>query len=62
MKLIAFEEHFTTKEHLDAVKSTSPFKDELLDVGAARLKMMDEAGVDMQVLSLVQPGLGALEA
>ncbi|MFC2044764.1 amidohydrolase family protein [Chloroflexota bacterium] len=63
MKTIAFEEHFTTKSHQDAIKSTSNYLlEELLDLGEARLKMMDEAGVDMQVLSLVQPGLGALEA
>jgi hypothetical protein len=33
----------------------------LLDVGEGRLKMMDEVGVDMQVLSLSFPGVEALD-
>lgn len=64
MKIIAFEEHFTTKSYQDVIKSTStrfPLE-KLLDLGETRLRMMDETGVDMQVLSLVQPGLGDLEA
>ena len=86
MKIIATEEHFTTKEHADAVRSVieekyseaAATRDEehlkieanwaissdhgeapdnqsllgrLLDVGEGRLRQMDEAGVDMQVLT-----------
>ena len=66
MKTIAFEEHFITQEFIDAIRSTVGFStsantDVLLDMGAGRLKVMDEAGIDMQVLSLFQPGVQALD-
>jgi predicted TIM-barrel fold metal-dependent hydrolase len=35
--------------------------DRLLDLGEGRLKIMDEAGVDVQVLSLTAPGLEQLD-
>lgn len=34
----------------------------LLDIGEARVKQMDEAGIDMQVLSLVSPGVQVFDA
>jgi len=34
-----------------------PMHDELLDLGERRLAVMDKAGIDMQVLSLVSPGV-----
>ena len=39
-----------------------PFKDQLLDLGAARLADMDAAGIDVQVLSLPGSGLDKLDA
>jgi len=88
MKKIAIEEHFTTEEHLDYLRSIfekkypvpeviqeekafdselpylfTPMRDadtitaRLLDVGEGRLMEMDEAGIDMQVLSFVSPGV-----
>lgn len=35
---------------------------DLLDIGEGRLREMDEAGIDMQVLSLISPGVQALDA
>lgn len=69
MKLIAIEEHFLTKEvraewqkyadkddptqnlHLGEIERL------LEDIGDTRLKLMDETGVDVQVLSLTSPSL-----
>lgn len=72
MKIIAVEEHVLP----DAVKeawSTIPGADDgtlglnpgvigdrLADLGEARLALMDETGVDVQVLSLTTPGLNNL--
>ena len=71
MKVVALEEHFVTAPVLaawEAVEprwqdlSLGPSRDatsgrRLLDLGADRLAAMDEAGVDVQVLSLSTPGL-----
>jgi len=38
------------------------FTDRLSDLGAARLAAMDEAGIDMQILSLTAPGVQVLDA
>ncbi|MDP2917119.1 MAG: amidohydrolase family protein [Dehalococcoidia bacterium] len=93
MKKIAVEEHFTTEEHLDYLRSLLekrypvpevlqeekyidrelPFLSpaipgntiltgRLLDVGADRLKYMTEAGIDIQVLTLVSPGVQVFDA
>lgn len=40
-----------------AMANSAMFSSRLLDVGEGRLKEMDEAGIDMQVLSLVSPGV-----
>jgi 5-carboxyvanillate decarboxylase len=94
MKIIAIEEHFTTVEHVKALRSlinrvssgspdavderhisfearwASPanvpagdagIMEKLLDVGEQRLKVMDEAGIDMQVLSIMSPGVQAFD-
>lgn len=67
MKLIAIEEHFLTRNVREAW-DTSTVKDDsvrlnsglvgerLADVGAERLRLMDETGVDVQVLALTAPG------
>ncbi len=63
MKLIAIEEHFLT----DDVAATFDDVDRALvapsrvqglnEIGEVRLRAMDEAGIDLQVLSLNKPGL-----
>lgn len=74
MKLIAIEEHFVTPELKAAWEAAPPPHDptaafepgdigaQLKDLGDLRLSQMDEAGVDVQVLSLTTPGLHNLEA
>ena len=69
MKLIAVEEHFLTKAVKEAWKRSSDKDDpteklhfgeiesRLEDIGETRLQLMDEAGVDVQVLSLTSPSL-----
>lgn len=74
MKVIAIEEHFLTKE-VRAAWAASPdadgaaaslhlgeLEERLDDLGEIRLKLMDESGVDVQVLSLTTPGLHNLDA
>lgn len=68
MKLIAIEEHFLTRAVADAWEHADrddpiqklhlgDIENRLLDVGATRLKLMDETGIDTQVLSLTSPSL-----
>jgi predicted TIM-barrel fold metal-dependent hydrolase len=45
----------------DYQKQLAPVKDSLLDVGEKRIRDMDAAGIDMQVLSHVQPGAQILK-
>ena len=74
MKLIGIEEHFLTSEVEDAWSKAPPPADpttayhggdlatRLNDLADVRLGLMDETGLDMQVLSLTTPGLHNLEA
>ncbi len=68
MKLIAIEEHFLTSEIRSAWKNTAEddptqnlhlgeIENRLDDMGSTRLSLMDESGIDVQVLSLTTPGL-----
>jgi predicted TIM-barrel fold metal-dependent hydrolase len=70
MKLIGIEEHFLTAEVRDAwnaigLDATDPsvaihsgaMESRLLDVAEDRLTLMDETGLDVQVLSLTTPAL-----
>lgn len=69
MKLIAIEEHFLTKAVKDAWEKYSNDDDStqklhlgeienlLEDICSTRLKLMDETGIDVQVLSLTSPSL-----
>ncbi|MGY2316873.1 amidohydrolase family protein [Pseudomonas sp. SDO5522_S412] len=70
MKLIGIEEHFLTVEIRDAWHSlqlealdpsvafhSGAIEDRLLDLAEKRLVLMDETGLDVQVLSLTTPGL-----
>ena len=66
-RIIALEEHFWTPALRDkttgyyAVKSPVATS-RLPDLGALRLKEMDEAGIDLQVISHVQPGAQIYDA
>ena len=70
MRTITLEEHFVTREFLKATggegEETSPelgaLRDKLLDLGDGRLAAMDEAGIDVQVLSLAAIGINKLDA
>jgi len=77
VKIIALEEHVTTAMANEAVPPHlrraavlversrylgHDMPTELLDLEQSRLKFMDEAGIDMQVLSLVAPGPQAYDA
>lgn len=70
MKLIGIEEHFLTADiadawtaiGLDAIDPSVRFHSDavgrrLRDLADHRLALMDETGIDMQVLSLTTPGL-----
>lgn len=69
MKLIAIEEHFLTKAVKDEWGKYSDKDDptqklnfgdienRLEEIGDTRLKLMDETGIDVQVLSLTSPSL-----
>ena len=71
MKLIAVEEHFLTEEVRKDWKKYSEddptinlhlgkVEERLEEVGAKRLSLMNETGIDVQVLSLTSPGLHSL--
>ena len=73
MKIIALEEHFIMPADRDnlpigahrgsdrELRTGIEIGPELLDLGERRIAAMDAAGIDMQVLSLNQPGCQALE-
>lgn len=74
MRLIAIEEHVLPSQVRDAWATAPPPHDpvsaladggeagaRLADLGEGRLALMDEQGVDVQVLSLTTPGLHNLE-
>ncbi len=60
MTLIALEEHVLPADLIDQVWPTpmgpEPLAAKLADVDEQRLQVMDDAGIDMQVLSVVAPG------
>jgi uncharacterized protein len=72
MQTIGTEEHLVTEEVLAAwgaghedLRSSVPageMGEQLLDVGDRRIAAMDEAGLDVQVISLTAPGLHDLSA
>ena len=59
MFLIGLEEHFATPEmqELNGIKFAKGYpRFDINDVGAGRIAHMDEAGIDIQVLSALTPG------
>jgi predicted TIM-barrel fold metal-dependent hydrolase len=65
-RIVALEEHFLhpkLRELYPAswVKLLDMVKGRLTDVGTERNRRMDAAGIDLQVLSHVQPGVQTLE-
>lgn len=70
MRTITLEEHFVTESFLRATgvygKAAPPWlaqlQPKLLDLGAGRTAAMDEAGIDLQVLSLAAMGFDSLDA
>ena len=75
MKIIGLEEHFATLEIVAAWKALPPelqdiavklstigdIERRLFDFADERIRFMDEAGIDMQVLSLTTPGVQSLD-
>jgi hypothetical protein len=70
MRIITLEEHFVTESFLRATGAydnpvppwLAQIQPKLLDLGAGRIAAMDEAGIDLQVLSLAALGFDALDA
>ena len=77
MRIIALEEHVVTPLYVSKMaggsRRTTSLDDrskklghdiraELLDIGESRIKHMDAAGIDVQVLSLTMPGVQAFDA
>lgn len=70
MRTITLEEHFVTHSFLKATEADAAnlppqmaeLRPRLLDMGAGRIAAMDEAAIDVQVLSLAAMGLDALDA
>ena len=65
--IIALEEHYLdaeVKRHFTGIdgRHAPRVLERLDDVGALRLKEMDEAGIDFQVLSHANPGLQKMDA
>lgn len=76
LRIVGLEEHFVTEAVLEAGRSLDPDDRDLafgpasegetsrllLDLGDERLRVMDETGLDVAVLSLTTPGLQNLSA
>lgn len=70
MHTIALEEHYATQALLNAptvnrqfdIGSFPQMKANLFDLDAGRIAAMDDAAIDLQVLSLMAPGLEQLDA
>jgi predicted TIM-barrel fold metal-dependent hydrolase len=69
MRTITLEEHFVTANFLKATggdvnvpPAFQKLQAQLLDIGASRIAAMDEAGVDLQVLSLAATGFDTLDS
>jgi uncharacterized protein len=65
MRTIALEEHYATTEFLNGPgifhKSRPGLAEALCDLGEPRIAAMDDAGVDLSVLSLAAPGVEQMD-
>jgi predicted TIM-barrel fold metal-dependent hydrolase len=64
-QVIAIEEHYFDREivtHYDAEEARPALRHRLEDLGEQRIREMDEAGIDIQVLSHAAPGTHLMEA
>ena len=63
-KVVALEEHFTSPQLRAncAAEKDTPLQRKLDDLGALRLREMDEAGIDLQVISENNPATQNLDA
>lgn len=64
MRIITLEEHFITGSFVRTTGASrfAELQPKLLDLAASRIADMDEAGIDLQVLSLASMGIDALDA
>ncbi len=68
MRMITLEEHYSTPADQEELKRragatrSSVLTEKLIDLGKGRIAAMDEAGIDVQVLSLGSPGTEQLAA
>src|ERR1700733_12799856 len=64
MRTITLEEHFITESFVKATEAPrfAALQPKILDLGAVRIADMDEAAIDLQVLSLASMGFDALDA
>ena len=66
MRVVALEEHYWDEEiakHYGGADGRSiEIRKRLLDLGSLRLKEMDEAGIDLQVISHGNPGVQRMDA
>jgi predicted TIM-barrel fold metal-dependent hydrolase len=63
MRTVTLEEHFVTESFVKATGGPrfAELQPKLADLGAGRIADMDEAGIDLQVLSLTSMGIDALD-
>jgi predicted TIM-barrel fold metal-dependent hydrolase len=62
-KVITIEEHFTSpKLWVSRAEKDTPVQRKLDELGALRLREMDEAGIDLQVISENNPATQNLDA
>src|SRR5689334_6671689 len=64
-RVVALEEHYwdpTVIQHYSGTDRAPVLRQRLLDLGELRLREMDEANIDFQVLSHANPGVQRMDA